>query len=161
MSKVADMRLYGLLEPRGIKATPLAMKLTFGTEQEKQEAIEKAILNVPLWKELYDRFGTELPETNFWVQLQKITGVDHLEAQKYAETVRKAYLEDISHLRRVEQRGGTMPSSEIYTQPSIQTINIQAGAFRQTIPFTREGIELAKGFLDLLKSQLTEKEEKE
>ena len=75
LSKKADMRLYGLLEPRTIKLTPLAEKLTYGTEQEKQEAINKAVLNVPLWKELYSKFGVELPESNFWVQLQRITGV--------------------------------------------------------------------------------------
>ena len=159
-SKIADLRLYGLLESRGIKATPLAEKLTYGTEQEKQEATNKAILNVPLWKELYSRFGVELPESNFWVQLQRITGLDPLEAQKHADSVRKAYLDDASHIKAIEKPeigGRAVGAGRI--DISMSTINIQAGQFSQTIPYTKEGIELAKGFLDLLGKQLKTKEE--
>jgi hypothetical protein len=160
-SKVADMRLYGLLESRGIKATSLAEKLTYGTDEEKQEAINKAVLNIPLWKELYSRFGVELPESNFWVQLQRITGLDPLEAQKHADLIIKAYLDDASHIKAREEaefggRGGMGGGIDI----SMSTINIQAGQFSQTIPWTKEGIELAKGFLDLLGKQLKTKEEK-
>lgn len=159
-SKLADMRLYGLLEQRGLKATPLAERLTYGTEEEKQEAINKAILNIPLWKELYSRFGVELPESNFWVQLQRITGLDPLEAQKHADSIRKAYLDDVSHIKAREKPElggrGEMPSG---IDISVSTINIQAGQFSQTIPYTKEGIELAKGFLDLLGKQLKTKEE--
>lgn len=161
-SKIADMRLYGLLEPRAIKVTPLAEKLTYGTVQEKQEAINKTIFNVPLWKELYSKFGVELPNSNFWVQLQRITDLDHLEAQKFADPVRKAYLEDISYIKivnKLEYGGPDMKEGRI--DPSIATINIQAGQFSQSIPYTPEGIELAKGFLDLLGKQLKKPEKPE
>ena len=114
LSKRADMRLYGLLEPRALKITPLAEKLTYGTEQEKREATKKAVLNIPLWKELNNRFGVELPDSNFWVQLQQITGVDSLEAQKYADFVRKSYLGDISHI-------------ELEIEPKIEGAELEAG----------------------------------
>jgi hypothetical protein len=42
----------------------------------------------------------------------------------------------------------------------MSTINIQVGQFSQTIPYTKEGIEHAKGFLDFLGKQLKTKEEK-
>ena len=153
--KLADMRLYGLMEKRALKATPLAEKLTYKTEQEKQDATNEAVLNVPLWKELYSRFGVKLPDSNFWVQLQGITGLDPLEAQKHANSVRKAYLDDIGHIKAVKQGisgEGDMGGSGI--DASMSTINIQAGPFNQTIPLTKEGIEYAKGFLDLLGKQI-------
>lgn len=162
-SKLADMRLYGLLEQRGLKATDLAEKLTYGMEEEQQEAVNKAVLNISLWKELYSRFGVELPESNFWVQLQRITGLDPLEAQKHADSIRKAYLDDASHIKakKKPERGGLGEMSS-GIDISMSTINIQAGQFSQTIPWTEEGIELAKGFLDLLGQQLkTEEKPKE
>lgn len=162
LSKKADMRLYGLFESRTLRVTPLAEKVTYGTEQEKQEATNKAVLNVPLWQELYGRFGVKLPESNFWVQLQQITSLDSLEAQKYADSIRKAYLDDISHVKATKTPdtgglGGMGDGMDI----SMSTINIQVGQYSQTIPLTKEGVELAKGFLDLLGKQLkTQKEEK-
>lgn len=97
--KLADMRAYGLLEKRAIKATSLAEKFASGTNEEKQKAKNKAIMNIPLWKTLYDKFGLELPSSNFWIQLQQITGLPNIEAQKHADFVRKAYLDDISHYK--------------------------------------------------------------
>lgn len=41
----------------------------------------------------------------------------------------------------------------------MSTINIQAGPFNQTILFTKEGIEPAKGFLDLLGKEIKVKQE--
>lgn len=157
--KKADFRLYGLMEARKLQLTPLAQAISYGTEEGKKNAAVKAILNVPLWKELYNRFGSDLPESNFWVQLQKITGLDPLDAQKFADGVRKAYLGDIAFLP--EKQEPVKESDVISTTPSIWTtsvgggsINIQAGPYSQTIPYTIEGIEYAKGFLELLKSQI-------
>ncbi|MCG3256395.1 MAG: hypothetical protein KAU62_09930, partial [Candidatus Heimdallarchaeota archaeon] len=98
-SKLADMRLYGLLEPRKIQVTKLAEILTYGTEEEKQDAMIQAIMKVPLWKTLFDDFGENLTNEYFWAQLQKITGVSPLEAQKHADFVRNAYLKDISNIK--------------------------------------------------------------
>jgi len=42
----------------------------------------------------------------------------------------------------------------------ISTINIQVGQFSQTIPLTKDGIELAKDFLDLLGKQFKTKDDK-
>jgi hypothetical protein len=159
-SKLADIRLYGLLESRSLKVTPLAERLTHGTELEKQTATNKAILSVPLWNELYSKFGVEVPDSNFWVQLQRITGVSHLEAQKHADSVRKAYLDDISHIKAIKtdtQRGKDKMGGRI--DISLSTISIQAGPFSQNVPWTDEGIELGKSFLEILKAQSKKKED--
>jgi len=159
-SKLADIRLYGLLESRSLRATPLAERLTHGTEQEIQEATNEAILHVPLWNELYSKFGAEVPDSNFWVQLQRITGVSHLEAQKHSDFIRKGYLDDISHIKATEKpkrRGEGSMGGRI--DISMSTINIQAGPFNQNIPWTEDGIKLAKGFLDLLGAQIKSEDE--
>jgi hypothetical protein len=96
-----------------------------------------------------------LPDSNFWVQLQGITGLDPLEAQKHADSVRKAYLDDIRHIK-AEKKGvsGESDMGGSGIDASMSTINVQAGPFNPTIPLTKEGIELAKGFLNLLGKQL-------
>lgn len=163
-SKRADMRLYGLLEPRKFKLTLLAQKLTVMTEEDKQEATEQAILNIPLWKELHSNFGAKLPDSNFWVQLQRITGLDPLEAQKHAEIVRKAYLEDIRHIKPVKEeiQGGPEVEPNIVDTSNTTTTQefgeadlvkglIQHGAF-----------EIAKNFIDFIANKIkTETEEPE
>ncbi|MCW4050607.1 MAG: hypothetical protein NWE89_12825 [Candidatus Bathyarchaeota archaeon] len=157
--KKADFRLYGLMEPRALQLTSLAEALTYGTDEEKERAITDAILKVPLWKELHSRFGSDPPESNFWVQLQKITGLDPLDAQKHAENVRRAYLGDINHLPKTQEpvmAPDNTPAMTPTRTPSAGgwSINIQVGPYNQTIPYTIEGVEYAKGFLELLKSQI-------
>jgi hypothetical protein len=66
--------------------------------------------------------------------------------------MRNAYLEDIRHVK-AENKGGSQDMDR-KIDTSVATINLQAGPFSQTIPFTEEGLELAKGFLDLLKRQI-------
>ena len=96
-----------------------------------------------------------MPDSNFWVQVQQITGLDPLEAQKHAEFVRRAFLDDIAHIKAVKKanvEGDDVGGGRI--DPTRSTINIQAGPFNQTIPLTKKGIELANGFLDLLEKQM-------
>lgn len=155
LSKKADMRLYGLLEPHALKLTPLAEKLTYGTKEEKQEAINKAVLNVPLWKKLYEQFGVELPESNFWVQLQRITGVSPLEAQKHADSVRKAYLDDISHIkvkREEIEASKEEVAGKISTKMSIPaSIEAQADIVRGLV--IQGAYKIAKDFIDFIASK--------
>lgn len=158
------MRLYGLLEPRRFKLTPLAEKLTYGTEQDKKNALQQAILNIPLWKELYSNFGVELPDSNFWVQLQKITGLDPLEAQKYAETVRKAYLDDVSNIKPEKGsigEGMDVTSEKVDTSMATSaSIEAQANIVRGLI--LQGAFEIAKNFIDFIAEKVkTEKEEPE
>lgn len=131
-SKLADMRLYGVLEPRGFKLTSLAEKMTYGTEEEKQEAIKKAILNISLWKELFGRFGKEIPESNFWVQVQKITGIDPLEARNVADSLRKAYLDDISHIKP-EKEVSKMPQDQDEGKIEIDKAKLPEGIEQLTL----------------------------
>jgi len=100
LTKLADLRSYGLITSRGIKVTDLGKKLTYGeTEDDKNEAYKEALLNIPLWKEFYSKFGKTLPSSNFWAQLSKIAGLEAPDAQKVEEIVRKAYLDDFQYMK--------------------------------------------------------------
>lgn len=104
LQKAADSRSYGLIEGKGkIKVSELGKKITYGHEAEKMEALEKAIRNISLWGIFIDKFGTNIKEDNFWIDLAKITGVERLEAQNKAKWILNAYMEDIRHLKSVEK----------------------------------------------------------
>lgn len=115
LTKLADLRSYGLLTSRGVTVTNLGKKLTYGvSDEEKNEAFKKTLLNIPLWKEFHSRFGKTLPVSNFWVELTKITGLEAPDAQKVAEKVRNAYLTDFQYVKEEKkpQDEGTKMSEQ-------------------------------------------------
>jgi len=160
LTKLADLRSYGLITSRGIKVTDLGKKLTYGeTEDDKNEAYKEALLNIPLWKELYGKFGKTLPTSNFWVQLSKISGLEAPDAQKVEEIVRKAYLDDFQYVKEEKKRekGASDMGVEGEIDTSTAIIEVKVGGYYQKLPYTEDGIKLAKGFLDLLENQLKTK----
>ena len=107
ISKLADLRAYGLLTKRGIKVTDLGKKLTYDpSDEERNKALKEVLLNVPLWKELYSKFGKTPPTSNFWVKLTEITGLEAPDAQKIEESVRNAYLADFQYLKEEKKPEG-------------------------------------------------------
>lgn len=104
LTKLADLRSYGLITSRGIKVTDLGKKLTYGiNDEEKNEAFKEALLNIPLWKELYGKYGKTLPTSNFWAKLTEITGLEAPDAQKVEEKVRNAYLADFQYVKEAKK----------------------------------------------------------
>lgn len=120
LRKLACLRAYGLIERRGVRVTEIGKKLTFPTnEQEKNDALKQAILNIPLWKEFFSKWGVTLPNGNFWVDLANITGLEAPNAQSAVETVRKAYLDDVRYLSVAE---GTKTAQKVSPiQPATNT----------------------------------------
>jgi len=104
LTKLADMRSYGLITSRGVKVTDLGKKLTYGlNDQEKNEAFKEALMNIPLWKEFYSKFGKTLPTSNFWANLKDITGLEAPDAQRVEEIVRNAYLDDVQYVKEAKK----------------------------------------------------------
>lgn len=101
LNKLTYLRAYGLIEGRGsVRVSEIGKKITYGAnEDERMQAIERALLNIPLWKEFYTRWGVNLPNGNFWVDLAKIATLEAPQAQTLAEYVRKAYLDDFRYLK--------------------------------------------------------------
>jgi hypothetical protein len=109
ISKLADLRAYGLITSRGLKVTDLGKKLTYDpSDEERNNALKEALLNIPLWKELHSRFSKTLPTSDFWVELTKITGLEAPDAKRLEENVRNAYLADFQYLKeeKKSEKGG-------------------------------------------------------
>lgn len=104
--KMADLRVYGLVAGKrsSITITELGKQATFGDDEEKSKSLEKAVRNIRLWSVLLDKYGTSIESDKFWVILAKITNAERLDAQKKAETVRKAYLDDVRYIKTVSER---------------------------------------------------------
>lgn len=147
--RLNSMVAYGLLEGRGtFRVSNLGKSLAY-PENEKQEKImkSKAILNVSLWKELYQKFGKSPPADNFWVQIKNITGIEPQEAQGVEKQIRKWYIDDIMYisedvLQSSESKTEGLTQNEPNSKPTSQQ-NMQ------TIYFDKYQISLPKG--DLVK----------
>lgn len=160
--KMACLRAYGLIDKRGIKVTDVGKRLTYGvSEEERNEALKEAIMNIPLWKEFHRRWGRQLPTVDFWVDLAKITGLEAPDAQRIEENVRGAYLADIRYLKPIEkpkekekpseEQGGELPPSAIarFTLKDVGYVDIKDA----------DTYMLAKSYLKVLAKKLGIEEE--
>lgn len=141
LRKLACLRAYGLIESRGIRVTDIGKRITFPTsEQEKNEALMQAILNIPLWKEFYSRWGATLPNGNFWVDLAKITSLEAPKAQSVVETVRKAYLDDVRYLSVSEERKTDQQQRPLEPSPDTESFSFPGGI---TVKLPKDGMKEA------------------
>lgn len=160
--KLSNMRAYGLITKRGIKVTELGKKITYGdTEEIRNNALKEAILNIPLWSEIYSKHGVDLPKEDFWVDLRTITGLEAPDAQKLEDDVRKAYIQDTRNIveetktvgdEDMEKKG----HEEVSEVPNA--IVVKAGQYHQTLPYNEKGVNLAQSFLEMLKNQMKEEQ---
>lgn len=119
-TKLAGLRAYGLIEKRGIRVTDIGKRLTYGAaEEERNEALKEAMLNIPLWKEFYSTWGVNLPTVDFWVDLGRITGLEAPDAQKVEKIVGNAYSDDARYLKPMEKP--KMEISEVTTEAKVDT----------------------------------------
>lgn len=102
--KMGDIRRYGLMDKREYRATKRAEILANPKSlQEKNQAINEMILNVPLFEKLKGRLKTKSPTTEqFRTQLIEIAG-DREKGSKEAEKIRKIYIDAISYVGNSEE----------------------------------------------------------
>ncbi len=98
--KIHALAEYGLMEGKGIfQVSELGEKILHPrSDQEKALATTNAVLNVPLWKEIYQKHGKKPREDNFWAVLVDIAKVDPDTAKKYAGKILSWYEQDIAHV---------------------------------------------------------------
>jgi len=92
IQRIAASRRYGLIEGKGeMKPTPLAMKIMHPiNEGEDVQGAKEAIFNVPLFKELIERFGGKLPENEILRNvLQREYGVPKAVLPRVANAIRR------------------------------------------------------------------------
>jgi len=170
LRKIADLRKYGLIEARGIIATERAKKIIKPIHSnERDEAINKAVLDIKLWEELYQRIGKQIPSAEeFKIHLAEITK-DRDGVTKNTDTIRNLYKDAISYLTSnegeiVEEKGNIQKISELKTQSKQEVnkvpediINLQSGDTNITLPRNDSNIQILKSVLDGMVSKNKEK----
>lgn len=142
--KVRTLEEYGLLEGKGsFQITELGERLLHPRDEiEKQSARTKSVLNVPLWKEVYDKQGKSPRDDNFWAVLVDITKTDPDTAKGLSSRILKWYQEDIAHIsaelintdKNIEQGTQTQDLRSITTKDNL-------GMSQSLLPPITEGME--------------------
>lgn len=155
--KLTALRAYGLINGRGkVYITDVGAALAYPKDRsEVERALEKAVTNIPLWRELYMRFGKELPRQGFAEELAKITGASIEEAEAKEEWIRRAYKDDILNLNSNQtSKEDVQRKQEGKKEPSEDYIEFSAGEIHLRLPLTKEGIEAVEAALTILKNRL-------
>ena len=168
--ELAALKAYGLLEELGkdLKVSVLGKDITYGTDEQAGQAALKAVLNIPLWKQLYDKYRCQLPSQDFWAKLQVITGVDAKVARSNEEYITEAFRLDTSlikdinspspEVRNLTESEQSLPylnqNAPISNNP--QFIEVKAGLFYQRLPYSEQGKKIAISFLQGLEVEQKE-----
>lgn len=167
--KAADMRTYGLTEGRGtVKLSDLADKILHGlTPDEKREAREQAWLHVDAIKLVHSIFKGTVPsreEEYLAIMREKSGEKNRAKLPIKAKQVLSLYKQALSDIlmeqlpEEVEEKP-PIESPTTIPMPLVGIIEIKAEDYYQRLPYTPEGIDIGINFLNLLKTQLGEKEE--
>lgn len=153
--KLTALRAYGLIDGRGkIHISELGASLAYPKDRsEEEKALERAVTNIPLWKELYLRFGTTLPKQGFAEELAKITGATLEEAKAKEEWIRRAYQDDLLPLisKPIAKEENQPPQQKKVEEKLSEYIEFTAGEIHLKLPLTKEGIEAVEAALSILK----------
>lgn len=163
--KLADLRSYGLIDPRGnVRVTERGRKISYPNNQkEEQEGLIEAISEIELWKLIYEKYtkkGLSLP-SDFWTDIREWTGLPPEEAEKQAETVRKLYFEDIKYIK---PETGAEKMTEKDSTHKIDTSKATSGPLEEQAYLVSGLIrfgayDIAKQFIDFIKAKESRKEE--
>lgn len=146
---------YGLLSQVGkgkFQVTKLGESLAHpeNTNNEKHSK-HQAVLNVSLWKEIFNKHGRNISENSFWVQLKSITDLDPVKAKKLESQIRRWYLDDISFVQdsfeeSSQQSQGIRSGTNNTNQMSQQLIppQFQTDSDNELIQFGKVSLVLPK-----------------
>ncbi|MGC1708903.1 MAG: hypothetical protein WA799_03775 [Nitrosotalea sp.] len=100
--KIHSMIAYGVLEGRGVYSiTKLGENLLYPENPEIEKQLKtNAVMNVELWRKLYEKHGMELPKESLWVSIRSITGVDPETAKIHSNRVYKWYMDDMASISK-------------------------------------------------------------
>lgn len=167
--KVADMKMFGLVEGRGVlKLTELTDRILHGYgEDERRRAREEAWLNVDGIKLVHVLFKGTVPEREeeyLAILAEKSGETSRADLPIKARKLLRLYNEALSDIlvgTVPEEVETALPSTVTVVRPSgegLAPIEIKAGSFYQRLPYTVEGINIALEFLKLLQKQIKEQE---
>ena len=166
LTKLADMRKYGLIDKRGITATQRAKNIVkYLTLEERQKELNKAVMEITLWKTLYERIGNgRMSLEDFRIHLVEVTG-DRDKAMSDAENIKNLYIDAISlyseSVVKHESKGGINLKKEQEIPPEKgekvpeDVIVFKSGVIDMTIPKNDETITFLVNMLNSMKKNKT------
>lgn len=130
--KIHSLQEYGLMDGKGIfQISELGEKILHPRdEQEKALVLTKSVLNVPLWKEIYQKHGKKPRDDNFWAVLVDITKVDPATAKSNGGKILGWYEADIGHIS--DNLVGQEISPQSPTE-SLRSSNTQSNTMSQQL----------------------------
>jgi len=158
--ELAALKAYGLLEGLNrsdMKVTSIGKDLIYGTDEQKSQAALQAILNIPLWKQLYEKWRCQLPSQDFWAKLQVITGCEAKVARSNEQYITEAFRTDtnlIKDIKVIPSEVNNLTDSEQNPMdnrgetPNMQFIEVRAGPFYQRLPYSEQGKKIAVTFIE-------------
>ncbi len=163
LSKMAAMRAYGLITGRGfVQVSDLGKRIVHPEKpNDPYEAVKESIISIPLWRAFYDKYtgkGVELPDVDFWVDLQEIAELVPDEAKKAAKNVRKDYLDDVQYLKSLEgtqKRGIDMDKQDQVDKNEAKSAPVISDEPAELVKgLVKQGAyAIAKQFIDFLASR--------
>lgn len=173
--RINSMLAYKIIEGRGIyNITKLGEGLLYPENPELEKKLKtEAIMNVVLWKKLYEKHGKNPPKENLWVSIKNITDVDPATAKKYENRIYAWYTEDVKSYSDELTNNG-LSKSETLRSGSPQSIQMSQQIIAENLPENSLGrvqlskggyidvidettLEIAKSYIKLLEQKIKEK----
>lgn len=168
LTKVADVRRYGLIQSRGLQATDLAYQAANPRDdQELAEAKFKVYRNIDVLSEIYDSLNGNDPPEDFWRVISEVTGANPKDARDAEKTMEKLYdgmreaekeaqksRKDAEHQKETEESSAKSSESTIAGQAEGAAIYVRIGNEELRLSETSDMyIDLAREFLERMKSK--------
>ncbi len=150
---------YGLIETGGgdIRYTDLAKMILHGEEEEIGKAKEKAVRNVPLFAEIFDRYGVNFTEDQLRLFLREKAGVDISEVATLAGEIGRLMKKASLYLTPAPGPGRkTSPSEEPSMIDLVEGYGSVKTAFGNIKIVNKATLNLARQLLDVLEGQIEE-----
>lgn len=179
--KIKALQLYGLIENQGgHRVTDLGEKiLNLKNAVEKNAALKKSILNIPLWNDILETYGKNPRKDNFWANLMNMTKATSDQCKKISDRIYVKYITDMNRFSNdekeitetLEDEEGAQTSENIEEikkralsneRPVVDLTKGEKGILvipdiGDTIILDEDTIELAIHSLNILKKRLNEK----
>lgn len=155
ISKIADLRKYGIIQKRGLDATETAENLVFPrTDEEEREAKFEMFRNIELLNELYDELNGNTPPDNLWTIIHELTDCSRSEAKEAEEDIRDLYQRMLEYQPSEDQGesasegiGNGESDSGENTKTSDEGILVRVDGEEMNFAKTDDNIDIAIQFL--------------
>lgn len=162
----AALKDYGLAEGRGqVRITPSGEAIVFGEGFEQEQARAEAFFRVQLFREMWDRMGSEVPaESRLRAVLQDITGQNLAAISPRTAAIRTLYLDGVQFVGggpRKEPDGEPIApassapmGSEGRRPPSNKFVELRFGETQVRVSRTIGDIDMVMKVLEVVKQEL-------